>query len=128
MPHLSAIRSAASNWVVNSYWLKYDLGRALPGPLSVSVPSGTLLIDSTPAARTVSAAPVAMRPAAKLRAWSDEPQWASTVVPATEYGSPALSHAVRATSKDCSPTFVTHPATSWSTRDGSRPVRSSTLR
>ena len=73
---------------------------------------------------TTSAAPEAMRPAPRLVACCDEPHWLSTVVAATVSGSPAVSHAVRAMLKDCSPTWVTQPPTTWSTSAGSMPDRS----
>ena len=53
-----------------------------------------------------------------------EPHWASTVVAATSSGSPAASHAVRATLKACMPIWLTQPPTTWPTSAGSTPVRS----
>src|SRR2546421_6042393 len=101
---------------------------ARPGPAWVLEPSGMRLIDSTPQARATSTAPEAMSPAARLVACWDEPHWESTVVAGTVRGRPAVSQAVRAMLKDCSPTAVTHPPTTCSTWAGSMPALSITAR
>src|SRR5215212_6564244 len=95
-----------------------------PGPGLVLEPMGMRLIDSTPQASTTSAAPPATSDDARLVACWDDPHWLSTVVAAVVRGSPAVSHAVRATLKDCSPTCDTHPPTTWSTAVASMPERS----
>src|SRR5919112_1242554 len=97
---------------------------ARPGPFLTLEPSGTRLMTSTPQATATSTAPAPTSEAARLVACCDDPHWLSTVVAATERGSPAVSQAVRATLNDCSPTWVTHPPTTWPTRAGSTPVRS----
>src|SRR5437763_4307148 len=96
---------------------------ARPGPLALLLPNGTRLIISTPHASTVSTAPDEIRPAARLVACWDDPHWLSTVVAATVSGRPAASHAVRAMLKDCSPTWLTHPPTTWSPSVGSMLAR-----
>ena len=50
-----------------------------------------------------------MSDAARFVACWDDPHWASTVVPATSIGNPALSQALRAMLKVCSPTWDTQP-------------------
>src|ERR687897_1410033 len=97
---------------------------ARPGPLRTLAPRGTRLITSTPQATATSTAPEPTSEAARLVACCDDPHWLSTVVAATDRGNPAVSQPVRATLKDCSPTWVTHPPTTWPTRAGSMPVRS----
>ena len=49
-------------------------------------------------------------------------------VPATSSGRPALSHALRAMLKVCSPTWLTQPPITWPTSAGSMPDRSMTVR
>ena len=53
--------------------------------------------------------------------WPD-PHWRSTVVAGTSTGRPACSQALRAMLFDCSPTWVTAPATTSSTSAGSMPA------
>ena len=62
--------------------------------------------------------------AAKLTAWSPEPQKRLSVTPVTSTGQPAASTALRAMFAPCSPTWVTQPATTSSTSARSMPVRS----
>jgi hypothetical protein len=82
------------------------------------------LIDSTPHADGHVDDAAATSAVARLVACCDEPHWVSTVVAATVSGSPAVSQAVRATLKLCSPTWLTQPPTTWPTSAGSMPVRS----
>ena len=81
-------------------------------------------MDSTPQATATSTTPPATRAVARLVACWDEPHCVSTVVAATSMGRPAVSHAVRVMLKDCSPTWLTQPPTTWPTSAGSIPVRS----
>ena len=85
---------------------------------------GTRVIDSTPAAITTSMAPDITAWAAKWMACCDEPHWRSIEVPGTDSGSLEASTALRATLVDCSPTWLTQPMNTSSTRAGSAPVRS----
>src|SRR4029450_5799562 len=86
-------------------------------------PIGTRDISSTPQAIATSTTPEPTRLVAMFVACCDAPHWVSTVVAAVVSGSPALSQAVRPMLKDCSPTWLTHPVTTWPTTDGSMPVR-----
>ena len=97
MPHLSAMRSAPSNWEVISYCSKYVFGIGTPRPncLLPAMPIGMRLITSTPQARATSTTPLPTSAVARLVACWLLPHCASTVVAATEIGRPALSHAVR---------------------------------
>ena len=88
----------------------------LPG--STDEPIGTRLIDSTPAAMTMSYAPASTPWAAKLIACWLLPHWRSTVVPGTLSGNPAPSSALRAMLTAWSPTWVTAPAMTSSTCAG----------
>ena len=120
------MRSAPSNCEVNSYWPKYDLGIGTPSPsfLELLAPMGIRLIASTPQATATSTTPPATNAVARLVACWDEPHCVSTVVAATVIGRPAVSHAVRAMSNDCSPTWLTQPPMTCPTSEGSIPVRS----
>src|SRR4051794_5450468 len=75
-----------------------------------------------------STTPPPTRPAASAVACCEEPHCASTVVAATEIGSPAVSHAVRVMFMVCSPTWSTQPPTTCPTSAGSMPERSTTSR
>src|SRR5262245_11920687 len=123
MPYFSAMRSAPSNCEVNSNRLKYDLGTATPTfrPRPRDEPIGTWLIDSTPQATSPSTTPEPTRLVARLVAGCEDPHWLSTVVAGASMGSPAVSHAVRATLKACMPTWLTQPPTTCSTSLGSMP-------
>ena len=118
MPHLSAMRSAASNWVTYSYCAKYDFVSGRPGPFCTATPSGMRLIDSTPQPSRRRRRPTATSAAARFVACCDDPHCASTVVAAVSIGRPAASHAVRVMSKVCSPVWVTQPPTTWPTAWG----------
>jgi hypothetical protein len=86
-------------------------------------PIGTLLIDSTPPAIVMSQTPDWIRFAAKWIACWLEPHCRSTVVAGVVIGKPAVSHALRATLRLCSPAWVTHPKTTSSTCAASMPER-----
>ena len=73
---------------------------------------------------TTSTTPAAMSAAPRLVACCDDPHCASTVVPATSIGNPAVSQAVRAMSNVCSPVWDTQPAITCPTSAGSIPERS----
>ncbi len=62
--------------------------------------------------------------ATKWTACWDEPHCRSTEVAGTCHGRPPAIQALRATLLDCSPTWLTQPPTTSSTRPGSTPVRS----
>ena len=62
--------------------------------------------------------------ATKWTACWDEPHCRSTEVAGTCQGRPPAIQALRATLLDCSPTWLTQPPTTSSTRPGSTPVRS----
>jgi hypothetical protein len=104
------------------------LGIGTPNPscLPPLLPIGMRLIDSTPQAMATSVTPDPTSAVARFVACCDEPHCVSTVVAAVERGSPAASHAVRATLKACSPTWLTQPPTTWPTWAGSMPLRSTT--
>ncbi len=104
------------------------MGTPNPSRLELFEPIGMRLIDSTPHATATSTTPPATSAVARFVACCEEPHWVSTVVAATDMGSPAVSQAVRVTSKDCSPTWLTQPPTTWPTSDGSMPVRSTSSR
>jgi hypothetical protein len=87
-------------------------------------PMGTRDISSTPQAMATSTTPAPTRLVATLVACCDDPHCVSTVVEAVVRGRPALSQAVRPMLNDCSPTWLTQPATTWSTSVGSMPERS----
>ena len=53
----------------------------------------------------------------------EEPHWRSSVVAGTDSGQPAASTALRPMLSDCSPTCMTQPVMTSSTRDGSRSLR-----
>jgi hypothetical protein len=84
---------------------------------------GTRVIDSTPAAITMSIAPDITACAAKCTACCDDPHWRSMLVPGTDSGRLDASTALRATLLDCSPTWPTQPMKTSSTQAGSAPVR-----
>src|SRR3954452_4293799 len=98
-------------------------GSGLP-PTDVAVPIGMRLIDSTPPATTTSYCPAISPAAAKCTDCCEDPHCRSTVTPVTVSGQPAVSAAVRAMSKVCSPTCETQPQMTSSTRPGSTPARS----
>src|SRR5215218_8672651 len=98
-------------------------GSGLP-PTDVAVPIGIRLIDSTPPATTTSYCPAISPAAAKCTDCCDDPHCRSTVTPVTDSGQPAVSAAVRAMSKVCSPTCDTQPQMTSSTSAGSSPARS----
>ena len=93
-------------------------------PMPTLVPIGTRLIDSTPAATTMSYAPAITPCAAKCSACWLEPHWRSTLVPTTVSGNPAARAAFRAMLMLCSPTWLTQPMITSSTRAGSSFARS----
>jgi hypothetical protein len=124
-PRLTAMRSAAPNWLGMSYGNSPG-GRDVPGPLRTLAPSGTRDIASIPHPMPTSTAPAVTRFATKLLACCDEPHWQSTVVHAVSYGSPDDSHALRVTLLPCSPACVTQPPTTCSTIDASTPARFTT--
>jgi hypothetical protein len=82
-----------------------------PNSPRVAAPNGTRDIDSTPQESATSTTPARTSVAARFVACCDEPHWESTVVAATVIGRPALSQAVRAMLKVCSPTWLTQPPT-----------------
>src|SRR4029453_2453851 len=84
-------------------------------------PIGTRDISSTPQAMATSTTPEPTRLVARLVACCEDPHWVSTVVAAVVSGSPALSHAVRPTLNDCSPTWLTQPVPTWPPPAGSLP-------
>ena len=79
---------------------------------------------STPAAMTMSWVPLITAWAANCSACCDEPHWRSTLVAGTLSGIREASTAPRATLSDCSPTWLTQPMITSSTRAGSAPVLS----
>ena len=99
------------------------MGTPSPSFLELFEPIGMRLMDSTPQAIATSTTPPATRAVARLVACWDDPHWVSTVVAATDIGRPAASHAVRVVLNDCSPTWLTHPPTTWPTSAGSIPER-----
>ncbi len=111
--HLSAMRSAPSNWLVISYSLKYGAGIGMPRPscLAPLLPIGTRLIASTPHPSATSTTPEPTSEMARLVACWLEPHCVSIVVAGTESGSPAESQAVRVMLNACSPAWLTHPPT-----------------
>src|SRR5215469_8747890 len=121
-PYLLAIRSAPSNWLVNSKCSKYlrVIGLPMPActPAIASEPIGNRLMFSTPQASTTSSAPDEIRLAPRLTAnWLD-PHCESIVEQATSGERPAVSHAVRVTLKACAPTLLMHPPITWPTAAG----------
>ena len=86
-------------------------------------PIGMRDIDSTPQPTAASTTPAATSDVAMFVACWDEPHCESTVVAAVSSGRPAVSQAVRVTLKDCSPTWLTQPPTTWPTSFGSTPAR-----
>ena len=124
MPRFLAIRSAASNWLGMS--IDQSAGRGSPVPAGTLAPSGMRDIASTPAAIPMSMVPAAIMSLTMCAACWPEPHWASTMVPAVCWASPACSQARRTMPLDCSPAWVTQPATTCSTRSESIPERAST--
>jgi len=86
-------------------------------------PIGTLVIDSTPAAITISMLPAITACAAKCNACCDEPHWRSIEVAGTLSGSFEAITALRAMLLDCSPACITQPMITSSICAGSAPVR-----
>ena len=80
---------------------------------------GTRLMFSTPPAMTHSYWPDITPMAAKLAACCPEPHIRSSVVPQTSSGKPAMSAALRAMLKPCSPSWSTQPMTTSSISAGS---------
>ena len=126
MPNFPARICATSNWVLS--WPSHAAmkpRRERPVPATgVRWPSGS---GSSTRRRTRSRGRSRRRStpwAAKWIACCDEPHWRSTDVAGTVCGSPAATQALRVTLQPCSPTCVTHPPTTSSTRPGSTPVRS----
>ena len=77
-------------------------------------PIGTRLIDSAPPAIITSASPTRMRSAAIWIADRPDAQKRLTVMPPTEFGSPASATAMRAMFMPCSPSGNEQPITaSW---------------
>ena len=89
------------------------MGTPRPSFLDEFEPMGTRDMSSTPQAMATSTTPEPTRLVARLVACCDEPHWVSTVVAAVVSGRPALSQAVRPMLNDCSPTWLTHPVTTW---------------
>src|SRR5689334_14199076 len=87
-------------------------------------PIGTRDMDSTPPATTTSYWPAISPAAAKCTDCWLEPHCRSTVTPGTDSGQPAVSTAVRAMSRACSPACMTQPQMTSSTISGSIPARS----
>ena len=123
-PRFLAIRSAASNWLGMS--IDQSSGRGSPVPGGTLAPSGMRVIASTPAAIPISIVPAAIMSLTMWAACWPEPHWASTMVPPVCWASPACSQARRTMPLDCSPAWVTQPATTWSTRSESSPERART--
>src|SRR5487761_560781 len=114
MPYFRAMSSAEIPCGTRSYSSISSGGNGDPGDIALE-PMGTLVIDSTPPAMVMSHTPDWMRLAAKwIACWLD-PHFLSTVVAGVGKGKPAVSHALRATLRLCSPAWVTHPKTTSST-------------
>ena len=102
--------------------------RGVPVPLGMLAPSGTRVIISTPQAMPVSMTPAWIRPATRwVDCWAEE-HWASMVVPAVCWGSPASNQARRTSALDCSPACVTQPPMTCSTSSAGTPERSISAR
>ena len=84
-----------------------------------SVPMGTRDMDSTPPAMIMSSMPERIRAAAWFTDSSPEPQNRLSCTPATLSGRPATIDEIFAISAPWSPTGVTQPRTTSSTRPGS---------
>ena len=97
-------------------------------PSGLSITYGARLIDSTPPAMKTSPSPTAIAWAAELIACMPEPHSRLTVSPATSTGSPAISSAIRATSRLSSPAWFAQPRMTSSMLAGSTPVRSTSAR
>ena len=131
MSHFSAIISAERNWLTS--WSPYRASQ--PGdsangvekpycrPTSIAAEIGIALMFCTPPATTRSWVPDMTPCAAKWTACWEEPHWRSIVTPGTWSGSPATSHAVRATSPAWEPIVSQQPRMTSSTAPGSTPVR-----
>ena len=132
MSHFSAIISAERNWLTS--WSPYRAcqpGDSANGvekpycwPTSIAAEIGMALMFCTPPATTRSWVPDITPCAAKCTACCEEPHCRSMVTPGTWSGSPATSHAVRATSPACEPMVSQQPRITSSTAPGSTPVRS----
>ena len=132
MSHFSAIISAERNWLTS--WSPYRAcqpGDSANGvekpycwPTSIAAEIGIALMFCTPPATTRSWVPDMTPWAAKCTACCEEPHCRSMVTPGTWSGSPATSHAVRATSPACEPIVSQQPRITSSTAPGSTPVRS----
>ena len=122
IPYLVAIRSAPSNWLVNSKCSRYlrVIGLPMPAcaPAIASEPIGNRLMFSTPHASTMSSAPDEIMLAARFTANWLEPHCESMVEHATSGERPAVSHAVRVTLNACAPTLLMQPPIAWPTAAG----------
>ena len=123
--HWRAMSSAERPWGTRSGKRAASRGEVGPSPPARSEPIGMRVIDSTPPASPSSICPAITAWATSTTALSPLPQSRFTVLPGTEMGRPAARAAARATSKACSPTWVTQPRTTSSTRSGEMPVRAS---
>ena len=136
MSHFSAIISAERNWLTS--WSPYrasqpgDSANGVVKPYwsatSIAAEIGIALMFCKPPATTRSWVPDITPWAAKCTACWDDPHCRSMVTPGTWSGSPATSHAVRATSPACEPMVSQHPMMTSSTAPGSMPVRSTRAR
>ena len=130
MPHLSAIISAAIPWGTrppSRLVAGTDLRAEREAELAVAIdaPIGTRRHRPRRRRRPPRRRRRRSRPARRSGSPAgDEPHWRSTVVPGTVSGKPAASTALRAMLTPCSPTCMTQPITTSSTRAGSMPVRS----
>ncbi len=97
-----------------------------PSSRTTDEPMGVRVIDSTPAATAMSYAPAITPWAAKWMDCWEDPHWRSMVVAGTDSGQPAASTALRPILRDCSPTCMTQPMITSSTRAGSNELRSAT--
>ena len=132
IPHFSAIISAERNWLTS--WSPYrasqpgDSANGVVKPYwsatSIAAEIGIALMFCRPPATTRSCVPDITPWAAKCTACWEEPHWRSMVTPGTWSGSPATSHAVRATSPAWEPMVSQQPMITSSTAPGSMPVRS----
>ena len=79
---------------------------------------GTIVIDSTPPATTISFEPSKMAPAASAMAWRPLEQNRLMVIALVSMGSPPSKLATRATLSPCSPSGIAQPSTRSSTISG----------
>jgi hypothetical protein len=90
--------------------------------IGLKPPIGTRVMLSTPAQTNASPASIWMAPAAMWIDCMDEPQKRLTVVPATDFGSPARKTTLRAMLKPCSPSGKAFPRMRSSMSAGSMPA------